>query len=93
MGDFFYFYPAWKWKVHNITFAHISSVVFCHFSNMYLVSVSVAARLQVAAANLLSEIKSVCRTTQKTSDTLVSGVNGIVDLYLTFLMVCFLNIV
>lgn len=40
--------------------------------------------LQVTAANLLSDIKTVCRTTQKTVDTVVTGIDNLIDKYLDF---------
>jgi len=46
-----------------------------------------AIALQDAAARLLSEIKCVCRTSQKAVDELVSGVNSMIDLYIDVLKV------
>ncbi|XP_034236312.1 uncharacterized protein LOC117642339 [Thrips palmi] len=42
-------------------------------------------RLQTAAANLLAEIKGVCKTSQRAIDCLVSGIDGMIQIYLDVL--------
>lgn len=46
-----------------------------------------ASSLQNAAANVLSDIKNVCKTSQRTGDSLVSGINLLIDQYLDVIKV------
>lgn len=53
------------------------------------VSAEASVRLQNAAADLLSEIKGGCKTSQKAIDNIVKGTNRLFNIYLEVLKVTF----